>query len=416
MADISLKLGFMGLGMGGSSIAHECAVIRMNVKNNMNPYTALVLNTNEVDLRKLPDRPNVIKHLLRGYERGAGRDMEVGEEAFVKHKASIHQQVEDFFTDRDFIFVVCGLGGGTGTGSVIEAVRLLYANGFAGRFGLILTLPRDQEGYRVLDNALNRLQMIAKAMKGLGCVLIVDNQKLFVDYLATYPQGSVTDFLTYSNRYIAQTLHDLNVVTARYNPTGAYHFDSSELLKMFQTPGILSFGKVTLDEAAVDAENQGTYLPAIKRSIEKGVLSEGYDLQQATRCAVSLLASPVGAQRIFTLGMVHAVEQHLVECAPYADERPVATYADESIRQLQAYNMFAGLPLPERVTELVDVVSRLEPPKVESEAVQALERYHGGRRTKEPEADLDTLLFGKPEVKAAPKQRPLDPKDPFAGL
>src|SRR5690606_31855267 len=192
--DISMKLGFLGLGMGGCSIADECASVRMPVKNNMNPYTAFLINTNEVDLRKLPDRPNAIKYVLRGYERGAGRDIRIGEEAFLRHKDDIVKRMRDFFADRDFLFVVCGLGGGTGTGAVIEAVRMIHANGFAGRFGLILTLPRDQEGYQVLDNALQRLQVIARAMRGLGSIVLVDNQKLFDAYLQENPGGSVSSY------------------------------------------------------------------------------------------------------------------------------------------------------------------------------------------------------------------------------
>ena len=175
--DISLKFGFIGLGMGGCSIAYECATVNQNVRNNKYPYTAVLINTNNVDLRKLPDRTNTMKFLLRGYERGAGRDIQLGEEAFKKYKDEISKIVIDFFEDRDFLFVVCGLGGGTGTGSIIEAIRLLHSSGYAGRFGLILTLPRDQEGSQILDNAIKRLQVIAKAMRGIGSILQVDNQK-----------------------------------------------------------------------------------------------------------------------------------------------------------------------------------------------------------------------------------------------
>lgn len=394
MADISLKYGFLGLGMGGCSIASACAGIRLSVKNNMNPYTALLINTNEVDLRKLPDRPNARKYILKGYERGAGRDIRTGEEAFLKHRDEIVRLVQSFFVDRDFVFVVCGLGGGTGTGAVIEAVKLLHAHGFAGRFGLILTLPRNQEGYRVLDNAVQRLQLIMKAVRALGSIQLVDNQKLFTDYLAASPQGGIASFLDHSNGFIAQTLHELNVVTAKYNPLSGYHFDGSELLNVLKTPGLLLYSRCVIDENHIDAENRGTYMPQMKQSIENGVLSAGYDFAETVRCAVSLVAGPGGAGRIFTLGMIDAVEEQIGQYAPFAAERPVATYAGEGIRQLQMYSVFAGLSLPVRVTELVEQAERGKERGGEAdEALAVLQGYRSQRE--EQAADLERLLSGE---------------------
>lgn len=408
--NISLKFGFLGLGMGGCSIAHECALVRLNVRNNMNPYTAFLINTNDIDLRKLPERSNSVKFLFRGYERGAGRNIQIGEEAFNKYKDEIAKRVRDFFEDRDFLFVVCGLGGGTGTGAIIEAVRMIHSNGFAGRFGLILTLPRDQEGVQVLDNAIQRLQIIAKAMRGLGSILLVDNQKLFEEFLRTHSGGNASSFLEHSNRYIAQMLHELNIVTIAYNPISGYHFDGSELLKMLQTPGIFTFGKCMLEENGVDAKNRGTYIPRLKRSIEDGVLSDGYDFTDSTRCAISLVASINGAKRIFTLGMVAAVEQQLVSYAPFAGERPVAVYADENAHNLSIYTIFAGLGLPRRVIQIVEAVKNFERPETRNDtALNVLSGYWSQLNSEK--VDLDSLLSDLDSV--VPKLK-RDNSDPFA--
>ncbi|MDA6131179.1 hypothetical protein OSK38_27920, partial [Escherichia coli] len=89
-----------------------------------------------------------------GNGKGAGRNLTVGEEIFKEHKDQILQAVNTQFEDSDFIWIVAGLGGGTGTGSIIQAAELLYRNGFQKKFGLILTLPRKTEGKTVLSNAL----------------------------------------------------------------------------------------------------------------------------------------------------------------------------------------------------------------------------------------------------------------------
>ncbi|CAM3318725.1 plasmid replication protein [Paenibacillus taichungensis] len=411
MGDLGLKYGFWGFGLGGTSIANACANIRMNVKNNMQPYTALLVNTNEVDMNKIPHCSTATKYILRGFEKGAARDIQVGEEAFLTHKEDLISKVQQLFSDRDFIFLVVGLGGGTGTGAVIEAARVLHANGFKGRFGLVLTLPRDQEGKVVLDNAIRRLQLIAKAMKGLGSILLVDNQQLFEDYLQKNSKGNVEDFLKSTNEYIAELLHDINMVTSNYNPTGPYHFDISEWLKMLQTSGIIMIGKTVLYESDVDAENQGTYLALMKQSIEKGVLSGGYKLENADRCALSLLASPAGAKRMFTLGMINTLEKQMMEYAPYANERPVATYGDKAINQLHIYSVFAGLSLPKRVLDIVESSKKLvRTVEATDEALTMLQSYNISDGSEVD--DLEALLNSNERTEPATKNS----DDPFSNL
>ncbi|NUU74671.1 plasmid replication protein [Paenibacillus xylanilyticus] len=386
-----LKYGFLGVGLGGTSIASACASIRTSVKNNMQPYSAFLVNTNEVDMNKIPDASNVTKFLLKGYEKGAGRDIDLGEEAFLTHKETLIEKIQSHFSDRDYVFLMVGMGGGTGTGAVIEAAKLLHANGFHRRFSLVLTLPRDQEGKVVLDNAIQRLQLIARAMKGLGSIILVDNQQLFENYLQHNSNGSVEEFLKSCNEYIAVMLHEMNTVTSSYNPTGPFHFDTSEWLKILQTPGIMLVGRTTLDERSVDAENEGTFLPKLKQSIEEGVLSGGYNLENAERCALSLLASPSGAKRIFTIGMMNTLEQLLITYAPYANERPVATYGDQTIKQLHIYSVFAGLSLPNRVLQIIESSKKLERKnEVVDEAWAVLQNY--SVVTKKTNDDLETLL------------------------
>ncbi len=42
--NISLKFGFLGLGMGGCAIAAECANKETQIKNNKYPYRAILVN------------------------------------------------------------------------------------------------------------------------------------------------------------------------------------------------------------------------------------------------------------------------------------------------------------------------------------------------------------------------------------
>jgi cell division GTPase FtsZ len=416
---LSLKFGFLGLGMGGCSIAYECANIKTKITNNMNPYTALLINTNEVDLRKFQETPNVRKYQLVGYEKGAGRNIEIGEKAFVEHKEEISSLLRGYFADRDFVWIVCGLGGGTGTGSILQAVMALYANGFKGRCGFILTMPRDNEGSTVLENALDRLKRFAEAIKGLGSILLVDNQKLYNDFIKDEPGASISEYLDYSNKYIANTLHEMNVVTASFDPIGGYHFDSSEFMNMLKTPGIISLGKLIIPNGGIDAENESTFLPDFNNSIQKGILSEGYQFRNATRIAVSLVANSSTAKRVFTMSLINKIERTVDELAPLAGEKPVAAYGDPKGQTIAFYSIVAGLNLPVRVTQLVKKAEELQKPQEEQEDVTLALLSSFSRKTKksEEEVDLGTIFSSDDKKKDAgnppTEQDNEDDLDPF---
>ena len=221
----------------------------------------------------------------------------------------------------------------------------------------------------------------------------------------------MSSFLEHSNRYIAQMLHELNIVTIAHNPISGYHFDSSELLRMLQTPGVFTFGKCALEEYGVDAKSRGTYISRLKRSIEDGVLSDGYDFTDTVRCAISMVASSQGAKRIFTLGMVAAVEQQLISYVPFASERPVAVYADESTHYLSIYSIFAGLRLPKRVVQMIEAINRFERPEDKEDSPLNLLLGYKGQLNYEVQ-DLDALL----EKEEQPVKEKLLSKnsDPFA--
>ena len=359
--EISLRFGFLGLGMGGSSIAAACAEIATNKTNDRYPYTSLLINTNTVDLEKIDVANPYTNKLLIGNGEGAGRDLEVGEKMFKDDEEKIVANIQQQFQNTDFVWIVAGLGGGTGTGSVIEAIRLVMKSGFNKRFGLILTLPRDKEGQTVLNNALQRLQMINKAMKGLGSIILVDNQKLYDHFSTNNANASISEYLQFSNRFVAETLHELNLVTSSFKPVGENHFDSSEFKNLIKTPGVLHFARFTSKANEIDASQSISHSGRLKEQIEEGVLSDGYDLSHSSRLAVSILANQGTAKRLFNFDFVNAIEKEITELAPLSNERPIAQYEYQSkeTSDVYFYAVFAGLKLPKRVNELVQENVRL---------------------------------------------------------
>lgn len=421
-ADISfsLRFGFLGLGMGGSSIAAACGDISTNITNDRFPYTALLINTNQVDLDKIDTRNPNIKKVVIGTGKGAGRNIELGEQMFKESSEELSNEIKKRFEQTDFVWIVAGLGGGTGTGSVIEAIRLLMMNGFNKRFGLILTLPRTNEGQTVLNNALQRLQMVNKAMNGLGSIILVDNQKLYNQFSESKPNASVAEYLQFSNRFVAETLHELNVVTASFKPVGENHFDSSEFENLIKTPGTLHFARFTLKGSEIDSAQSVSHIGRLKEQIENGVLSDGYNLTNSTRLAVSILANQFTAKRLFNFEFANAIEEEINAIAPLANEKPIAQYVYDNTdtNDVYFYTVFAGLKLPKRVAELVDENVRLT--KLQQSSQQESEDIFAALESVQvkPVSDSNEMtfedLFGGP--KKEEKKETLTEDDVFNGL
>lgn len=160
----------------------------------------IAINTDARSLYGLSCRKILIgKELTRG--RGASSDPAIGEQAVL----SDIDAVRSALAGTDVLFLVCGLGGGTGTGASPVIARL------AGKMGALVvalaTMPFKAEGAlrgRIASAGLERLRETADA------VLVVENDRLvtehpmlgfkealcMADHLLLDPVRSITQVLT----------------------------------------------------------------------------------------------------------------------------------------------------------------------------------------------------------------------------
>ncbi|MBI2142746.1 cell division protein FtsZ [Candidatus Woesearchaeota archaeon] len=129
----------------------------------------IAINTDAQDLLyTTSDRKILIgKELTHGL--GAGSDPKVGEEA----ARETEHDVKDALTGADMVFVTCGLGGGTGTGSapvVADIAKKLGALVVG-----VVTLPFSMEGNRRYDNAIGGLERLESVTDTL---IVIPNDKL----------------------------------------------------------------------------------------------------------------------------------------------------------------------------------------------------------------------------------------------
>jgi len=107
------------------------------------------------------------KELTQGL--GAGSNPRVGQEAAKESESEIKKKI----AGSDMIFITCGMGGGTGTGSAPVVAELSKKSG-ALTVGIV-TIPFQMEGQRRYDNAIYGLEMLEK---NVDTLIVIPNEKL----------------------------------------------------------------------------------------------------------------------------------------------------------------------------------------------------------------------------------------------
>lgn len=163
LAQHRASIRVVGCGGGGNNTINRISEV------GINGVETVAINTDAQDLLYTKaDRKILIgKELTKGL--GAGANPRIGEEAARESEHEIKEAV----TGADMIFITCGLGGGTGTGSVSVVAEVAKKMG-ALTVGIV-TLPFAMEGKRRYDNALYGLDRLEGTVDTL---IVIPNDKL----------------------------------------------------------------------------------------------------------------------------------------------------------------------------------------------------------------------------------------------
>ena len=227
----------------------------------------IALNTDAQDLLYT----NANSKILIGREitggLGAGSIPQVGEEAARESEHDIKQKLQG----ADMIFITCGLGGGTGTGSapIVAEIAKKLGSLTVG----IVTIPFAMEGQRRYENAIIGLEKLENT---LDTLIVIPNDKLLelAPDLPLHTAFKVADeILTNAVKGIAELV----------TKAGLVNLDFADIRTVMGKGGVAMIG---VGES--DTENRA--IEAVEKAIQNPLLD--VDITGATGALINVAGGP----------------------------------------------------------------------------------------------------------------------------
>ncbi len=235
--ETNFKYAFVGLGGCGCNIALNLADLGFT----SNIYA---INTDALHLRSMIgknlNKLLIGKSITRGL--GAGGNPEIGKRAIEESLENIAK----LFTEHKLVFLVCGLGGGTGTGAIIPLAKRLREMNLD--VIAIVTLPFafERAKRKIAIEYLPALKEVCNS------VIVFDNEVLGekAANLGLAHAFSLIDSM------IAKLINQLDTSLNRPSLMNIDYSDLSNLLKV--APGYATFNLVSIEkrEALIDLEDR----------------------------------------------------------------------------------------------------------------------------------------------------------------
>ena len=163
LSDQKAKIKVFGCGGAGNNTINR--ITEMGIVG----AETIAINTDAQDLLYTSADKKILvgKDLTKGL--GAGSVPKIGEEA----TRESDKEIKEAIGNSDMIFITCGLGGGTGTGSAPVVAEISKKTG-ALTVGVV-TIPFQMEGHRRYENAMYGLENMKKSVDTL---IVIPNDKL----------------------------------------------------------------------------------------------------------------------------------------------------------------------------------------------------------------------------------------------
>ncbi len=264
LKSLRTKIKIVGCGGGGCN-----TVSRIMEEGIYGAVELIAANTDAQHLLITKAQRKILlgKRLTRGL--GAGALPQIGMEA----AREAEEKIKEVLQGADMVFITCGLGGGTGTGSapvVAQIAKELGALTIA-----ICTLPFKAEGRARWENAMWGLEKLREAA---DTVITIPNDKL----LELVPRLPLQQAFKFADELLMRAIKGL---TEMITKPGLVNLDFNDLKTIMKGGGVAMIG---LGESEGRGEDRA--LEALENAINSPLLE--VDISTATGVLVNVVGSP----------------------------------------------------------------------------------------------------------------------------
>jgi len=247
------KIYIVGTGGGG------CNTLNRIFEVGVEGASVIAMNTDAHHLVKTKADKKLLlgRNITKGL--GAGSNPTVGEEAAKESK----DEIEKTLTNSQMVFVTCGLGGGTGTGSAHVIAEKAKNNGAL--TVAVVTLPFLSEGKVRRTNALEGLN---KLKRQADTVIVIPNDKL----LSIVPDLPLNTAFKVADEVLASSVKGITELVTK---VGLVNLDFADLRTILKDAGcaVIGFGEsnanVKPDERAITAVENALNSPLLDSDISE---------------------------------------------------------------------------------------------------------------------------------------------------
>ena len=257
LSGLTTTIKVIGCGGAGTNTISRC------VASQISGAELIALNTDaqHLLLAEAPSKVLIGRHLTHGL--GAGSLPQIGEEAAKESE----QDIRNALGHADMVFVTCGLGGGTGTGSSPIIAQIAKESG-ALTIGVV-TLPFSVEGVIRMENAetgLKRLRDICDT------VIVIPNDKL----LDIVPNLSLNAAFKVADEVLMRSIKG---ITEMITMPGLVNLDFADLKTVMKRGGVAMIG-------LGEAEGENKAVNAVVEALNSPLLE--VDISEATGALVNV--------------------------------------------------------------------------------------------------------------------------------
>lgn len=230
----------------------------------------IAINTDALDLLNVPAPTKILIGTSITGGIGAGNDPEIGEEC-----AEVDvEKIANALTGADMVFITCGLGGGTGTGSapvIAEVARDVQALTVG-----IVSLPFAVEGRIRATNALKGLK---KLRKYADTVIVIPNDRL-LDIAPNLPLNAA---FKVADELLANSVKG---ITEMVTKPGLVNLDFADVRAILKDGGSAMIGLGASTKETAMGERS---MESVEKAIKSPLLDT--DVSTATGALINIIGS-----------------------------------------------------------------------------------------------------------------------------